>query len=145
MADSLHALASLYDDKSDYAKAEPLNLRALAIREKTLGPDHPDVAKTLNNLAWIYGVREDYAKAESFYRRSLAIQENALGKNHPDVASTLNDLPRSYEDMYAAAVPTDRPADRREVMGETAAGRHWVGRLPADHPCWRRRHSGNQK
>ena len=64
VADSLHALAVLYDNKSDYAKAEPLNLRALAIREKTLGPDHPDVAKTLNNLAWIYGVRQDYAKAE---------------------------------------------------------------------------------
>lgn len=31
--------------------ALPLCKRALAIREKVLGPDHPDVAKQLNNLA----------------------------------------------------------------------------------------------
>jgi CHAT domain-containing protein/Tfp pilus assembly protein PilF len=92
VADSLHALASLYDDKSDYVKAEPLNLRALAIREKALGPDHPDVAKSLYNLAWIYSTRQDFTKAEIFYRRALAIQENALGPNHPEVATTLNDL-----------------------------------------------------
>ena len=35
VAESLHDLAILYDDKEDYAKAEPLNLRALAIREKS--------------------------------------------------------------------------------------------------------------
>lgn len=96
VADSLHNLASLYDNKEDYAKAEPLNLRALRIREKTLGPDHPDVAKTLNNLAWIYAVRQDYTKAEVLYRRAFAIQEKALGVDHPDVASTLNDLALLY-------------------------------------------------
>ena len=35
----------------DYAKAEPLYQRALKIREKALGPDHPDTAQALNNLA----------------------------------------------------------------------------------------------
>lgn len=96
VADSLHALASLYDDQSDYVKAEPLNLRALAIREKALGPEHPDLAKSLYNLAWIYSVRQDYTKAELFYRRALAIQENAFGPNHPEVATTLNDLALLY-------------------------------------------------
>ena len=37
-----------------YAEAEPLYERALAIREKALGPDHPDVATSLNNLAVLY-------------------------------------------------------------------------------------------
>jgi CHAT domain-containing protein/Tfp pilus assembly protein PilF len=96
VADSLHALASLYDDKSDYVKAEPLNLRALRIREETLGPNHPDVAKTLNNLAWIYGLMKESAQAESLYRRALAIQEKALGADHPEVATTLNDLALLY-------------------------------------------------
>ena len=35
-----------------YGKAEPLHQRALAIREKALGPAHPDTAQSLNNLAW---------------------------------------------------------------------------------------------
>jgi hypothetical protein len=33
------------------AAAEPLMRRALAIDEKSFGPDHPDVAAALNNLA----------------------------------------------------------------------------------------------
>ena len=34
-----------------YAQARPLFERALAIREKALGPEHPDTATSLNNLA----------------------------------------------------------------------------------------------
>ena len=37
-----------------YAEAEPLYKRALAIREKALGPDHPEVGTSLNNLAALY-------------------------------------------------------------------------------------------
>jgi hypothetical protein len=47
---SLNNLATLYYEQGQYAQAEPLHRRALAIREKALGPDHPDVATTLNNL-----------------------------------------------------------------------------------------------
>jgi hypothetical protein len=39
-----HALAA-------YAEARPLQERALAIREKVLGHEHPDTATSLNNLA----------------------------------------------------------------------------------------------
>ena len=38
-------------------EAEPLIRRDLAISEKALGPDHPDVAITLNNLAQLLQVR----------------------------------------------------------------------------------------
>ena len=44
----------LYHAQGRYAKAEPLYQRALAIREKALGPEHPDVATSLNNLAALY-------------------------------------------------------------------------------------------
>jgi CHAT domain-containing protein/Tfp pilus assembly protein PilF len=96
VADALHLLAVIYDDKHDYAKAEAPNLRALAIREKALGPDHPDVARSLFNLAWLAKVKQDFAKAESLYRRALDIQERALGPDHPEVATTLNDLAVLY-------------------------------------------------
>ena len=38
------------------AEAEPYYQRSLAIREKSLGPDHPDVAESLNNLAQLLQV-----------------------------------------------------------------------------------------
>ena len=39
--------------QGDYEGAKPLYERSLAIREKVLGPDHPDVAGSLNNLAML--------------------------------------------------------------------------------------------
>ena len=37
---------------------------ALAILEKALGPEHPDVATSLNNLGTLYQNMGEYAKAE---------------------------------------------------------------------------------
>ncbi|MGH8500651.1 MAG: tetratricopeptide repeat protein, partial [Methylococcales bacterium] len=43
-----------------YGQAEPLYQRSLAISEKALGPDHPDVATSLNNLALLYSAQGAY-------------------------------------------------------------------------------------
>jgi tetratricopeptide (TPR) repeat protein len=51
VTESLDGLALLYSAQGDYAKALPLHKRALAINERALGKDHPDVAKSLNNYA----------------------------------------------------------------------------------------------
>jgi CHAT domain-containing protein len=92
VARSVNNLAELYDDQGQYLKSEPLHVRALAIDEKVLGPDHPGVATDLNNLAGLYRAQGQYAKAEPLYVRALAIDEKALGPDHPDVANTLNNL-----------------------------------------------------
>jgi hypothetical protein len=46
-----------------YSDAVPIAQRVLAIREKTLGRDHPDVALSLNNLAALYDSQGRYADA----------------------------------------------------------------------------------
>ena len=51
LATTLNSLAMLYHAQGKYAEAEPLYLRALAIMEKALGPDHPNVATTLETYA----------------------------------------------------------------------------------------------
>ena len=48
--DTLYNLALVYLAQGEYADAEDLNKRALAIREKALGANHSNVAITLNNL-----------------------------------------------------------------------------------------------
>jgi tetratricopeptide (TPR) repeat protein len=80
-----------------YAQAIPLAERVLAIREKALGPAHPDVANSLNNLAALYEALGDYAKAEPLFLRSLAIKQKALGPEHPDVALSRNNLAEIYK------------------------------------------------
>ena len=57
---SLNNLATLYGEQGRYAEAEPLYKRSLAIWEKALGPDHPDVALSLNNLADLYRAQGRY-------------------------------------------------------------------------------------
>ena len=47
----LHHYAVFLANQGKYDDAEPLYKRALTIREKVLGPRHPDVASSLNNLA----------------------------------------------------------------------------------------------
>jgi CHAT domain-containing protein/Tfp pilus assembly protein PilF len=79
-----------------YDQALPLAQRALAVREKALGPDHPDVATSLNDLAELYEAKGDYARAEPLHLRALAIREKALGPFHPQVAATVNNLAELY-------------------------------------------------
>src|SRR5262249_13121382 len=57
-----------------YADAIPIAQQVLAIREKALGRDHPDVATALNNLALLYRGQGRYADAEPLYQRALAIR-----------------------------------------------------------------------
>ncbi len=83
LAASLNNLAALYDTQGKYAQAEPLYRRALAIREKVLGPEHPAVATSLNNLAGLYYAQGKYTQAEPLFQRALAIREKTLGASHP--------------------------------------------------------------
>ena len=80
------------------AKARPLLKRALAIREKQLGPEHPDTAESLNNLAMLLADHGALAEARPFFKRALAILEARLGPDHPDtrlVRRNLQRLPKS--------------------------------------------------
>jgi CHAT domain-containing protein len=72
----LNNLADFYQAQGRYAEAEPLFKRSLAISEKALGPEHPDVALTLNNLAWCTFGQRDWARAAGYWRRSTGILES---------------------------------------------------------------------
>src|SRR5262245_23311411 len=106
-ATSLNRQARQYLDQGKYDEAEPLLKRALAIRERALGPAHPDTATSLNNLAELYRIQGKYGAAEPLYQRSLAIRVKALGASHPDTASSLNNLALHYDSQgkYAEAEP----------------------------------------
>ncbi len=87
LAASLSDEARLYYQQGENDQAEQLYRRSLAIREKALGPDHPDVATSLDNLAELYQAQGKYAEAEPLLQRSLAIRKgatNRLGAKPPD-------------------------------------------------------------
>ncbi len=75
-----------------YAVAQPLLERALAIREKTLGPDHPGTARSLNNLGAVLQAQGDLEGARTLFERALAINEKVLGPESTHTATALNNL-----------------------------------------------------
>jgi tetratricopeptide (TPR) repeat protein len=95
-----------------YVEAEPLFDRALAIYERVLGPEHPDVANSLNNLTRLYRAQGRYVEAEPLCERALAIREKTWGSEHPDVVWSLNNLADLYRSQgrYAKAEPLYRRA-----------------------------------
>ncbi len=66
--------------------------RAVAIKEKALGPVHLEVAFSLNNLGNVFLRSDDLEGARATFERTLRIREQSLGPEHPDVAKVLNNL-----------------------------------------------------
>jgi tetratricopeptide (TPR) repeat protein len=71
---SLNNLAWLYKAQGKYAEAEPLYNRALAIVEKALGPEHPNVAQSLENYAGLLRETGRVSKADLLEIRAKAIR-----------------------------------------------------------------------
>jgi tetratricopeptide (TPR) repeat protein len=69
-----------------------LHEQALELRERILGPEHPDVATTRSNLALVVADTGDLARARRLHEDALASRERALGPEHPNVASSLDNL-----------------------------------------------------
>jgi tetratricopeptide (TPR) repeat protein len=63
----MNKLAEMLYAQGDLAGAQSLYERALAIREKVLGPEHFDVAQSLDNLAGLNRAQGQYAKAEPVF------------------------------------------------------------------------------
>ena len=92
LSNILTAMASFFVLNCRYEEAEPIYLRALAIREKVLGEKHPYTATSLDYLAGLLHRKGDYKGAEVLYRRALDITKKVLGEKHPDTARGLNNL-----------------------------------------------------
>jgi tetratricopeptide (TPR) repeat protein len=71
--------------------------RALAVDERTFGPNHPNVATCLNNLAALLHDTNRIEQAELLYRRALAIDEQNFGESDPKVATCHNNLAQLLE------------------------------------------------
>ncbi len=84
----------------------------LTIREKILGPDHPDTLTSVNNLAALLRATGDYAGAEPLYRRALETHERVLGPEHPVTLISVNNLATLLQATgdYAGAEPLYRRA-----------------------------------
>jgi tetratricopeptide (TPR) repeat protein len=118
-------LDNLFSDFGQVYKSLEYSQKALAIREKVLPPDHPDLASSYNNLAATYGALGQNDKQLAYHQKALAIREKVLPPDHPDLANSYNNLAATY----GALGQNDK---RLEYHQKALAIREKV--LPPDHP-----------
>lgn len=109
---TLSNLAKIDDALGHYAEAEPLYLRTLAIDEKELGSNDPDVAADLDGLATLYDHQHRFADAEPLFERALAIDEKAKDADPSEFSKLLSDVATLFQDegKYDHAEELDRRA-----------------------------------
>jgi CHAT domain-containing protein/Tfp pilus assembly protein PilF len=104
---ALSNLGAVYLAKGEYAKAEPLYLRALAIVEHLRPADPPLVATVVHNLAELHRLKGEYDEAETLFKRALELREKSLPSEDPLVAASANSLATVYFERgdYTKAEP----------------------------------------
>lgn len=75
-----------YRTKERYAEAEPLLLKSMQIREKTLGTDHPDYVRSREELAILYWKNKQWDKAYSEYKIVMDKTIDFINKYFPPMS-----------------------------------------------------------
>jgi tetratricopeptide (TPR) repeat protein len=80
------------DSIGDFQAARPYYEKALEIRKKVLGEEHPDTAHSLNNMGALLDSMGELPAARPYYEKALEINKKVLGEEHPDTAQSLNNM-----------------------------------------------------
>ncbi len=128
-------METLYQTQGRFEEAEPLALRALAIREQQLGPNHARTADSLAGLAILCYYQGKYMQVEPLLQRALQIYEQQLGETHHRAMDMRHNLALlfMYQGRYEEA---EKSALRVLAKGEHAQ-RALLGRahsMGQDHP-----------
>ena len=86
----LNNLGGVFEMQGELEAALRTQQEGLALKEKALGRDHPDVGFSEGNLAVVLAALGRNQEALEHVDRSIAILENGLGSSHPEVATQLS-------------------------------------------------------
>jgi eukaryotic-like serine/threonine-protein kinase len=125
LARALLNLAATLMSRNRIGEAEPLLVRALAIRERLLEPNHPGIARIHLNLAKAKKSSCRLDEARAHVERALAIRLAAFGPDHPD-------LGHSYAELGDLAELQGRN-DEAELQHRRALA-VWENHFGPDHP-----------
>jgi eukaryotic-like serine/threonine-protein kinase len=86
----LNNLGGLFEIRGEREAALRTHQEALALKERALGRDHPDVGISEGNLSVVLTALGRNQEALEHVDRSIEILEKGLGTGHPDLATQLN-------------------------------------------------------
>ena len=71
----------------------------MAIKLKTLGEEHPDVATSYNNIGMVWKSKGDYEKALEYYILCAQIRFKKLGADHKLTKTMVENARRLAKDL----------------------------------------------
>ena len=115
-------LGAIYARQERYAEAEQSYLKVLAIRERELGPQHPDLVKVLLELASLQFRQRRYSRAAASYERGLRLRERTQSD---DLAQSdiLSQLAATYRQLGRTAEAEAHFAMAKTILGAQCQGR----------------------
>jgi len=105
----------MYLEREEPDKAEPLFLRSLAIGEKTLRPEDPDLARSYGNLGTLYALQKTFRQAEPLLRKSIEIIEKVVGPNAPELVVSLRNHSVVLRSLNRVPEANEREARARRI------------------------------
>ncbi|CAF1363475.1 unnamed protein product [Rotaria sordida] len=118
-------LARVYEDMGENSKALTYYEKDLEFEQKTLPPNHPNLATTYNQIGLVYQNMGEYSKALTYFEKDLEITLKALPPNHPDLAASYLNIGNVYKDKgeYSKALSSyERSLEIQKIA------------LPPNHP-----------
>ncbi len=85
-------LGNVYYRLGRHLEAADAYTRSVTLGEAALGPDHPDVARSVSNLGECHRMQGNVGEAERSFRRAMTIWERAFGPDYPLLATGYNGL-----------------------------------------------------
>ena len=83
MTASFYNIGLVYQKKGDLENALVQYQKALEIRTRVFGSDHPDVAVSYANLAAVYQTQGNHVQRKEMVTRAYHIFLKVLGPDHP--------------------------------------------------------------
>jgi tetratricopeptide (TPR) repeat protein len=132
----MNMLGLLYRSEGKYAESEPVLIKALEIRRRILGADHPDTIKSMASLANLHRSEGKSAEAETLLASVLETRRRVLGPAHPDTTNVMALLGevRLRQKKYAEAEVLLREAQNNNE--KTAADSWGIGAKTCSAPAW---------
>jgi tetratricopeptide (TPR) repeat protein len=115
-------VARIFSTKGDDRSALPFEQKALAVRRRVLGDDHPDTLTAMGNLAQTLYAMGDLVGARRYQEQTLDGLKRVLGDDHPDTLTAMGNLAgtlKAMGDLVGARRYEEQTlAVRKRVLGD---------------------------
>ena len=121
-AQMIIVMGGVYRNLGFYSRAHSLLARAVDIRRRVLGPEHPSTLSAMSDLASTLNDEFRFSEAEKLLRETLTIQQRVLRPEHPNTLFTMSRLADtlSGEGRYGEAEKLQRETldIQRRLLGQ---------------------------